>query len=149
MLDSSFNSSVLSFGTYTVSMKFRPRHLRQLERFTRARVAPLILAVLVMWLGTNAFLESAVMFGMAHHHAKSECTKKVNSENPSSKSQVHEHCQFCFAPALASGVPSKFTILRLTVSQSLKLEPLHRIVFNHEYFQLAAPRAPPVQTFSV
>lgn len=129
-------------------MMFRRRHLRQLERFTRARVVPLILAVLVVWFGSNAFLESASMQVM-HHHACNELLAKTGSENSSGKSQIHEHCQFCFAPALASGIPGKFSLSRLTVSQTLKLEPLHRIVFDHHYFQIAAPRAPPVQTFSV
>jgi hypothetical protein len=141
-------SSVLSFGTYTKKMKFRRRHLRQLERFIRARVAPLILALLVIFLGTNAFLESAAMQSM-HHHACNEFSTKSNSKNSSDKNQLHEHCQFCFAPALASGVPSKFILSRLSVSQTLKLEPLHQIVFNHFYHQIAAPRAPPVQTFTV
>jgi hypothetical protein len=130
-------------------MKFRRRHLRQLERFIRARVVPFVLAVLIVFLGTNAFLESASMFTMAHHHGLSECTSKSDSQNSSDKNHVHEHCQFCFAPALASGVPSKFSLSRLTVIESLKLEPLHRIVFDHEYSQIAAPRAPPLQTFSV
>jgi hypothetical protein len=129
-------------------MKFRRRHLRQLERFTRARVVPLMLAVLVIWFGSNAFLESASMQVM-HHHACNEFLAKSNSGNPSDKNQLHEHCQFCFAPALASGVPSKFNLSRLTVFETLKLEPLHRIVFDHEYSQIAAPRAPPIQTLLV
>jgi hypothetical protein len=129
-------------------MKFRRRHLRQLEHFVRARVVPSMLAVLVVWFGSNVFLESASMQVM-HHHACNEFLAKSNSGNPSDKNQLHEHCQFCFAPALASGVPSKFNISRLTVTQTLKLEPLHQIVFNHLYHQLAAPRAPPIQIFSV
>lgn len=131
-------------------MKFRQRHLRQLERFVRARVVPLVLAVLVVWFGSNAFLQSASMLAMHHHDcSSSRLLAKTNSENSSSKNHLHEHCQFCFAPAFASGVPSKFSISRLTVSESLKLEPFHHIVFNHFNHQLAAPRAPPVQTFSV
>ncbi len=148
MQDSSFNSSILNVFAYTVSMKFRRRHLRQLERFTRARVVPFALAVLVVWFGSNAFLESASML-VTHHHACNELLAKKHSKNSSDKNRLHEHCEFCFAPALASGVPNKFTISRLTVTQTLKLEPLHRIIFDHSYSQLAAPRAPPVQTFSV
>jgi hypothetical protein len=129
-------------------MKFRRRHLRQLERFVHARVVPFALAVLVVWFGSNAFLQSASMQVM-HHHACNELLANANSESSSNKNQLHEHCQFCFAPALASGVPNKFFLSRLSVSQTLKLEPFHRIVFNHFYHQLAAPRAPPVQTLSV
>jgi hypothetical protein len=129
-------------------MKLRQRHLRQIERFVRARIVPLALAVLVIWFGSNAFLESAAMRTM-HHHACNELLAKLNSKNSSDKNHLHEHCQFCFAPALASGVPNRFNISRLTVIENLKLEPLHRIVFSHEYSQLAAPRAPPIQTFLV
>ncbi len=129
-------------------MKFRRRQLRQLERFIRARVVPFALAVLVVWFGSNAFLESAAMQVM-HHHECNEFIAKNNSEHSSSKSRVHEHCQFCFAPALASGVPNKFSLSRLTVSQTLKLEPQHQLNHNLVQFQLAAPRAPPVQTLSV
>jgi hypothetical protein len=129
-------------------MKFRRRHLRQLERFVHARVVPLMLAVLVSWFGSNAFLESASMLVM-HQHACNELLVKANSENSSSKSQLHEHCQFCFAPALASGVPNKFSLSRLTVIESLKLEPQHQLNHNRVRFQLAAPRAPPVQTLLV
>jgi hypothetical protein len=131
-------------------MKFRRRRLRQLERFIRARVVPFALAVLVVWLGTNAFLESAAMLGTAHHHhGASQSLTKTNSENSKNKNHVHEHCQFCFAPALASGVPNKFSLSRLTVIESLKLEPHSHIVFKHFDHQLAAPRAPPIQTFLV
>lgn len=130
-------------------MKFRRRHLRQLERLIRARVVPFALAVLIVFLGTNAFLESASMFTMVHHHGLSECTGKSDSQNPSDKNHVHEHCQFCFAPALASGVPNKFYLSRLSVSQTLKLELQHQLNHNLFQFQLAAPRAPPVQTFLV
>jgi hypothetical protein len=127
-------------------MKLRRSQLRQLERFTRARVVPLILAVLIVFSGTNTLLESVAMSGMTHHHhGTSECLAKTGSENSSRKNYVHEHCQFCFAPALASGVPNKFSISRLTVTDTLKLEPFHQIVFNHFYHQLAAPRAPPIQ----
>ncbi len=127
-------------------MQFRRSQLRQLERFTRARVVPLILALLVVFLGTNAFLESAAMSGMAHHHhGTGECLAKTGSENSSHKNHVHEHCQFCFAPALASGVPSTFSISRLSLTETLKLELFDRIVFSHFYHQLAAPRAPPIQ----
>ncbi len=129
-------------------MKFRPRQLRQLERFTRARVVPFVLAVLVVWFGSNAFLESAAM-QVTHHHACNELLTKPSSEHSSGKNQLHEHCQFCFAPALASGVPNKFSLSRLTVIESLKLESRFQIVFKFFNHQLAAPRAPPVQTFSV
>lgn len=131
-------------------MKFRRRHLRQLERLIHARVFPLMLAVLVVWFGSNAFLESAALLTL-HHHAcsSSQLIAKTSSENSSGTSHVHEHCQFCFAPALTSGVPSKFMLSRLSVSQTLKLEPHSRIVFNHFDHQLAAPRAPPIQTFLV
>jgi hypothetical protein len=129
-------------------MKFRRRHLRQLERVIRARVVPFALAVLVAWFGSNAFLESASMLVM-HHHACNELLAKSNSKNPSNKNQGHEHCQFCFAPALASGVPSTFSLSRLSVTQTLKLEPQHQLNHNLVQFQLAAPRAPPVQTFLV
>ena len=127
-------------------MLLRPRHLRQLKRFTRVRVLPVVTAFLVMFLGTNMFLTSAAMLGMqCHGHVQSTLSSKSNSENSSGKSQIHEHCQFCFAPALASGVPGKFEISRLTVTETLKLEPVHRLVFNNDSYKLAAPRAPPVQ----
>ncbi len=125
-------------------MKFRPRHLRQLERFIRARVVPLMLAVLVAWFGSNAFLESASMQVM-HHHACNALLAKTNSEHPNSQNQFHEHCQFCFAPALASGAPSKFNLSRLTVTQTLKLEPQHHLTHHRVQYKIAAPRAPPVQ----
>jgi hypothetical protein len=128
-------------------MQFRRRHLRQLERLFRTRGVPFALAVLVAWFGSNAFLESASMLVM-HHHGCNEFLAKTGSENSSNKN-IHEHCQFCFAPALASGVPGTFNFSRLNVTETLKLEPLHQIVFNHFYHQLAAPRAPPVQAFSV
>ena len=127
-------------------MLLRPRHLRQLKRFTRVRVLPLALAFLVMFLGTEMFLESAAMLGMqCHGHVQSTLSNKTNSENSSTKNHLHEHCQFCFAPALASGTPSRFEISRLTVTETLKLEPLHRLFFTDQHFKLAAPRAPPVQ----
>jgi hypothetical protein len=127
-------------------MKFRPRHLRQFKRFTRVRVLPFGLAFLVMFLGTNMFLASAAVLGMqCHGHAQSTLSSKDNSENPISKIHFHEHCQFCFAPALASGVPDQFEISRLTVTETLKLEPQHFLVFTDQHFKLAAPRAPPFQ----
>jgi hypothetical protein len=117
----------------------------------------MVLAWLVAFFGTDAFLESAAMQTMHghgqgtkqhHEYGANEWVSKTNSKNQSDKKHFHEHCQFCFAPALASGTPSSFSISRLKVVQTLKLGSLHRIIFRHHSFELAAPRAPPIQTGS-